>query len=140
MISTTCAWLFIFNKLVDWGKNPKAGKRIGQERTGMQISKNQKRKLKCYGVVPNCLRTMSEQGSLAFSRLFADEVKTVKKRIYRRPYYSYQEVFDTTSPQFMRIDLFRHNKNLYFVGQKIWLFLWIPQVILQQACSPGLDC
>ena len=71
----------------------------------MALSKNQKRKFKRYEKIPMTLRDLWERDKLEFSYIFNDEVQDVKKQIYRKPYYRYQDIFETSSPKFLRIDL-----------------------------------
>lgn len=61
----------------------------------MYFSKNQKRKMERYGIIPRPLKSIADQPSSVFVSLFWDEVETARKRIFRKPCSRLQDRFQT---------------------------------------------
>lgn len=96
------------NKLISKLKTMKVNKLKGDN---VYLSKNQKRKLERYGIIPAALRTISDQGSSVFRQAFGDEIRTAKKRIYRKPWYRYLNKFETEEALKRERKLLREMKN-----------------------------
>ena len=77
----------------------------------MHLSKNAKRKLERYGVLPAALRAISDQSSSVFRQSFGDEIRTAKKRIYRKPWYRYLNEFETEEALKRARKLLKEMKN-----------------------------